>query len=449
MRAQSTPRYPRSRSRQRGQAFIFIAILLGMGLLALAIGATTSASNSIANQQTKDVELELARVKDALIGWSASRTPTGANPNARPGELPCPDTDNNGYAENDDDNNGIDEANCIAGAIGRVPWRTLGIPEPKDSAGETLWYAISGNFRVYRSAAPNIYTAPITSDTLGTLTVYRDSTANTITSQAVAVIFAPGPAVGTQDRSTTTTMSCTAPSGTYFRNQCASNYLEIFGGVNNATNTGTFIRGPSSSTFNDRLLVITSADLMPLVEQRVAREMRSLLQAYKAATATTPLYIGGVYPWADWGDGNSNDGENRGRFPCGNATPIDWNSPVPLSLSGATTPALPNWLANGCGTNGWPRVIYYTAGRSGLDILNVLCVACSGPTLNVNGSAGFEVVLLTPGAASTDPRGTWTNNPGDNIVGYFEDGQNSDNNNDSYVTPTSTAYDRDRIFTIP
>lgn len=447
MRAPSQPRCSWIQSRQRGQAFILIAILLGLGLLAVAVGATTSASNSIANRQVKDVELELARVKDALIGWSASRTPTGGNPNARPGDLPCPDTDNNGYAENDDNNDGVDEASCAAGAIGRVPWKTLGIPEPKDSAGETLWYAVSGNFRVYRSAAPNVYTTPITSDTLGTLTVHQDSTATTLTNQAVAVIFAPGPTVGTQDRSTTATMSCTAPSGTYFRNQCASNYLETLGGVNNAANNGPYIRGASSSTFNDRLLFITTADLMPLVEQRVAREMRSLLLAYKAATGTSILYIGGIYPWADYGDGDSNNGENRGRFPCGTASPINWGA-TPF-LGSTATPNLPNWLDNGCGTNGWARVIYYSAGRGGLDILNLACLFCTSPSLRVNGTAGFEVVLLTPGATSTNPRGTWTNSQGDTIVGYFEDAQNSDNDDDDYVIPTSTAYDRDRIFTIP
>jgi hypothetical protein len=386
---------------------------------------TSSTSVAIANKQADNTARTLARVKDALIGWSASRTPTVANPNARPGELPCPDTDNNGYAENDDNNDGVDEASCAAGAIGRVPWRTLGIPEPKDSAGETLWYAISGNFRIYRNAAPNIYTSPITSDTLGTITVHQDSTANTITSQAIAVIFAPGAAVGTQDRSTTATMSCTAPSGTYFRNQCASNYLEATGGGNNAQTGGPFIQAQPSSTFNDRLLVITNADLMPIVEQRVAREMRSLLESYQGTA--------GVYPWADISNGNSTVGYNRGRFPCGTTTlPDRWGNDDPL------TPTLPHWLRNGCGVNGWAAVIYYSAAQDRLQA--GLCTTCTSARLSVNGSPTTYLILLTPGAA-TGVR-TW-------VSGYFEDAENSGNNDDIYVTPTSTAYNRDRIYTVP
>ena len=86
-----------------------------------------------------------------------------------------------------------------------VPWKSLGIPKPTDSAGETLWYAIAGPFRNY-----SMTTAPITSDTLGNLTVYLGSSASTLTSQAIAVIFAPGAVLGTQDRSCTIGVNCTA-----------------------------------------------------------------------------------------------------------------------------------------------------------------------------------------------------------------------------------------------
>lgn len=416
---------------ERGQAMILTVVLIAVGVGAALLVMTSTVSVSIANKQAKHNEAVLARVKEALIGWSAARTRTATNPNARPGELPCPDTDNNGFAENDDDNDGVDEASCASGTIGRVPWKTLGIPEPKDSAGETLWYAVSGNFRVYRDTAPHAYTSPITSDTLGTLTIYHETTSNTITNEAIAVIFAPGVALGTQDRSTTTTMSCAAPSGTYFRHQCASNYLEIAGGVNNARINGPYIRAQASATFNDRLLVITNADLMPVVEQRVGREMRSLLDAYRAATL--------FYPWADSNDGNSDLGYNRGRFPCNPAgtLPVVWGSVTPA------TPTLPAWLTNGCGNNGWASVIYYAAGQGSLDVGCTTCETvppCLDLSLNLDVACGTSLVLLTPGAASGAR--TW-------VTGYFEDAENSDNNDDRYVTPTSRNYDRDRIFTTP
>ena len=297
---------PAPPSHQRGQALILTALLIIIGFGALLFNSTTLVSNSIANQQAQNVEIELAKVRDALIGWSASRQTVSA-PNARPGELPCPDIDNTG----------TDPGGCSAGAIGRVPWRSLGIPEPKDSAGETLWYAISGPFRYYH---PTNNPSPITSDTLGNLTVYQGNSATTLTSQAVAVIFAPGASLLAQNRDSTTP-ACTTTGTSIARNLCATNYLEATGGGNNAQTGGPFIQAQSSDTFNDRLLVITNADLMPVVEQRVAREMRSLLQGYKAATATSASYPGGVYPWADNFDGDSNDGENRHRFPCDNCEP--------------------------------------------------------------------------------------------------------------------------------
>lgn len=408
---------------------IFTALLFGMGLLALLIGATTSVSNSIANQQAKNVEIELAKVKDALIGWSASRMPPVGGADARPGELPCPDNDALGSV-----GYGFEDGSCVAGAIGRVPWKTLGIPEPKDSSGETLWYVIAGPFRNF-----NMSSAPITSDTLGNITVYHGSTATTLTSQAIAVVFAPGASLGAQNRDPSATALCATTGSTIARNLCAENYLETAGGINNATplanlpNPPLFIQAQPSSTFNDRLLVITNADLMPIVEQRVAREMKALLESYRATL--------GVYPWADFDNGDSDLGYNRSRFPCGVALPVIWGSViVPL------TPALPNWLTNGCGTNGWASVIYYAVGRIVLDPGDP-CLTCTAgyDQLRVYDTSGttyvwVNLVLLTPGAA-TGAR-TW-------VSGYFEDAENNDNDDDNYITPTSTAYNRDRIYTVP
>ena len=390
---------------QRGIALIVVLVLLGLLVGALAVGFTGDLALQNKNQQ--QTTEALARVKDALIGWSASRTPPNSTSNIRPGELPCPDIDNTG----------TDAGGCSAGAIGRVPWKSLGIPEPKDSAGETLWYAIAGPFRNH-----SMTTAPITSDTLGNLTVYAGSSASTLTSQAIAVIFAPGATLGAQNRDPSSTAFCATTGTPIGRNLCAANYLEATGGGNNAQTGGPFIEAQPSSTFNDRLLVITNADLMPIVEQRVAREIRALLQSYRSAA----LY----YPWADNdGDGISDPGNNRGHFPCNAALPVPWGV--------LSTPVLPNWLTNGCGVNGWASVIYYTAAQNRLPA--AVCTTCTAPSLTVNG-VPTDLVLLTPGAAAGAR--VW-------VSGYFEDAENNGNNDDNYITPTSTTYNRDRIYTVP
>ena len=254
---------PRS---QRGQAIIIIVLVLALGTGFLVY--SLAGPHALAAQKNAETDAALAQVKQALIGWSASRTPTPSSPTVRPGELPCPDMNDNGLD---------DDGSCSAGAIGRVPWQTLGIPRPLDGSGETIWYAIAGPFR-YRNVNPQ----PITSDTLGNLTVYQGSSATTLTSQAIAVLFATGPTLGTQTRGTTLA-PCSTTGTTIQQRNCATNYLESTGGGNNAQTGGPFIQAIVSGTFNDRVLAITNADLMPLVEQRVAREMMAILEQYRVA----------------------------------------------------------------------------------------------------------------------------------------------------------------------
>jgi hypothetical protein len=248
---------------------------------------------------------------------------------------------------------------------------------------------------------------PLTSDTLGELTV----TGLAPTANAIAIIFAPGAALGAQLRDNA-------------NQNIPANYLE---GENANANDPIFTTAINSSAFNDRVLALTNADFMPVVEQRVAREMIAILTSYKAAK--------GYYPWADDGTdpGKSVDGINRGRFPCDTARPDNW---------GSGTPTLPNWLKNGCKqiTPGWAGILYYTAAKGQL---HSGCTTCISSSLSVTGLTGNkELVLITPGATSANPRGVWP-------AAYFEDAENSDNINDTYVTPTSTAYNRDRLFSIP
>jgi hypothetical protein len=461
------------RSTQRGQLLLVMAVVI-----VIAFGAAyyaLSSPTSVGIERDKITTAALAQIKEALIGWSAARDPAIDGVNARPGELPCPDIN---------PLDGYEDGSCVAGALGRVPWKTLGIPEPKDGSGETLWYTIAGPFRNYNMSSP-----PITSDTQGDITVYQDapattlttpaSTAAVVTTRAVAVIFAPGAVLGTQNRSSTATMACAAPSGTYLRNLCASNYLETWSSVNNSAINGPFIQARSSNDFNDRLLFITNADLMPLVEQRVAREMISYLNQYRATT--------GVYPWADLGDGNSNgkvnnpspyNAYNRNRFPCGTALQYNWGR-----TTAPVTPALPNWLTNGCDLSGgsltgWISVVYYAVAQNRLQANGFRCTTCTASTLTVTNSTNSiatecttaapptcttkvlasgsaDVVLITPGG---DPTGStarfWSQTAWSTITGYFFDSNstvstdNGDNNDDSLRVPTSTANNRVRMYVV-
>jgi hypothetical protein len=418
------------RPSERGQALILILLLLGVGTSLLIYNAVSGVSLTAASNNT--TAFALAQAKAALIGYAASD-------NNLPGSLPCPDTDNDGSAQLF---SGSACPGYVAGSnvyIGRLPWRTLGLPDLRDSSGERLWYAVSTNFARNPTCMPN---CPLTSDTLGQLTVTGLAPA----SNAVAIIFAPGAALGSQLR-----------NGANQNN--AANYLED---ENASGDNSTFTTAAASSTFNDRLLALTNLDFMPAVERRVAREMMSILQNYKAAT--------GVYPWADLSDGNS-DGSgsnyyNRARFPCGTALPTNWGS--------GGTPSLPGWLTNGCSNpvTGWTSVIYYAVAKNRLEGSGSNCTTCSASMLTVtNSSNGIadlcltgvtpfvctptvvssgsaDLILITPGAATASPRGSWPSAVFTPITGYFEDAENSGNNNDDYVVPSSTNYDRDRIYIV-
>ncbi len=150
--------------RQRGFTLIVTAVLLSTGVSAMLV--STYRPVMLARESDQKTTTVLALAKSALIGYALRGGDCAPQPNCvpqnpqRPGEFPCPDTNHDGYGD----------GTCIAGRLGRIPWKTLGVPEPKDGAGETLWYALAGAFRSYNSGSLN--PNPINSDTRANLTMY-------------------------------------------------------------------------------------------------------------------------------------------------------------------------------------------------------------------------------------------------------------------------------------
>lgn len=421
---------------QRGQAALVIVMVVGIAATLLVYGMVNTTSAAL--RRDRDTAAVLAQAKQALIG----RAVVDQN---RPGSLPCPDIDDDGSLTLNVD---FFAGGVCASLIGRLPWRTLGLPDLRDDAGERLWYALSNLF------SDNSGTGPINSDTQGNRTVNLDSTVVTLTSQAVAVIFAPGTTLDGQNRDGSAVL-CPTTGTTIARNLCAANYLDATGGANNAAagGAGPFITAQRSDTFNDRLLVITTAELIPPVEQRVARELRTMLQNYKNNTGCCTNFggTGGCYPWADLSDGesdahppNAGSERNRGRIPFSIAAPYDWG----MNPCGTgALPGMPNWFVN----NNWHAVVYYSAGRNflGSPVTGDPCATCVSSTLTVDG-ASKEVVILMPGPfLGTPPRSPVGLGDSTYWQYYFEDAANQDFADDVYVTSTSTAHTRDRIVTIP
>ena len=374
---------PPARGRsQRGQAMLLVVMLLGMATALLVYGMVDT--NSLALRRDKDVAAAFAQAKQALIGRAVAD-------DTRPGSLPCPDTDNDGSAE-------LFVGNDCPSYIGRLPWKTLGLPDLRDDAGERLWYALAPAFRDDSSAGL------LDNDTKGSITVYQNSTSTLLTAQAVAVIFAPGPVVAGQIRDAANANN-------------PANYLDTTGGVNNTIAAGPFISAQASSTFNDRLLAVTTAHLMPVVEIRVAREMIALLDKYKQFSSCN------CYPWAANNfDDDSVTGRTQGMVPIEVALPEAWGS--------GTIPSVPSWMI---ASNEWGKKFYYAIAPSESQ-------DHTAGTITVNGaSKNLALIITGPAGASR---------PSTNLANYVDDAENRDGGT-IYISPSSTAYARDRIYTIP
>lgn len=311
---------------QRGAAFIVMMVILVLGVTAAMLGSFSSIALKI-SRENKSTDV-LAQAKEALISYAVTSD--------TPGSLPCPNTqngNNNGVADS------IVSGNCPH-YIGRLPWKTLGIPELRDSAGAPLWYALSKNFR-------NSSSNTINSDSSGTLSI----TGITPASNIAAIVFAPGASVNNQSRSETNSANCTTTNSTISENRCATNYLEgtnsnsslsaspntqyVTSDASTAT-AGTFtagvaytIKNVGSTNFtligatsntagltfiatgagvgtglasplnNDKLVFVSTENFIPHVEKRIAREIKQCLDDYAAQPSQTSSSERlNKYPWA-------------------------------------------------------------------------------------------------------------------------------------------------------
>ena len=429
---------------QRGAALLFAVLLVLLGTGIFMVSASQETVRSVLAERVLADNMKAA--KEALVAYAVSHP-------SRPGAFPCPDTTDDGLADPEYPSIGP----CASG-LGRLPWRTLGVGDIRDTSGERYWYALSENFREI---------VAINSDSHGDRQVLSRTASVSQTNEAVAVIFAPGAATGGQVRDATTT-ACATTGTAIPRTLCAANYLDATAAADNAapppavpTQPVTFIAADATDTFNDRLLAIVTSDVIPLVERRVASDLRRTLVQYREASrngiaAISPPHGCNCYPWADSDhNGTSDVGQNRGRIPL-TASPHNWGTtftvavPDPTKLY--TIPNLPTYFQ----ANNWHTVIHYTVGQKALQNFGeapTLCLSCiellpSAPdlkgTLSIDKNPGHAVVLITPGSAGANRPKGWTGNWGH----YIDDAGNRDGDN-RFVTPASKANDRDRLTTIP
>lgn len=253
---------------QRQRGYVLLSMVAVIGLLT-ATAATSIGETALVRQLSDKNKMVLAKAREALI----SRAASDAN---HPGSLPCPDAVTN-IPGNNIPNDGI--ADLLSGtacpsAIGRLPWRTLGLPDLRDADGERLWYLLAP---AYQDSTAKIIN-PSTGGQIAGYECTENAPASPVWPCAaprlvspapwVAVIFAPGKLLPGQNRDA----AHTADVLQFLESYNAAEPLKL--------------RTAAGGAHNDRLSGITADDLFAIVQRRVAREVQSALSIYHA-TATT------------------------------------------------------------------------------------------------------------------------------------------------------------------
>jgi hypothetical protein len=289
--------------RQQGIALMMIVALIAVGATFLLLQSLNAATWRADRYHVTQQALVMA--KDALVARAV------ADDN-RPGSLPCPDTDDDGIAEGTLAGGGTQ---CPS-YIGRLPWRTLDLPDPRDASGERLWYVLSSTHRDNPSAEP------INSNTVGQITLTGAQSAPNL----LAVLVAPGNPLIRAGTATIQDRSCTTACN-------PADFLDVSGGEDNADGDNTLVSAPEAETFNDRVLAIHADDVMPLVEKRAGRELAQKLREYYDAWDSTVNVspTKGFYPWPALFTDPENvqtgaDGNPHGLLPF-SADPLVWTSP--------------------------------------------------------------------------------------------------------------------------
>lgn len=328
MHTRRTSIFKRDRSKQRGAALMVMLVIMVLGALTFLVSALNKPGMQL--QRDDKTAEALAQAKNALIGYAASD-------DNRPGELPCPDVDDDGKLTMNVDYIG---SNCVS-PIGRLPWKTLGLPELRDGSGEHLWYAASKTFWAGGNATLN-------SDTPGNLTISGSTAAN----QVIAVIFAPGSVLPGKSRSATQTAACTTTTTTLPESQCATNYLEGSNANQNLPGTPNtnYQTAAASATFNDQLIFITRDQLFSLIEKRVGNEIKNVLNTYYAAWGGLPLAAPFADPSTSSFTGQVATHKGLLAVDYRSYVPV-WNAPPSISFSGNITGSMSCIRSNGAATN--------------------------------------------------------------------------------------------------
>lgn len=282
--------------KQKGMVLIIMALVLVLGAIAFLVSQLDGSGVKI--ERDKKTAAALSEAKSALLGFALGVNLSLAG--RRPGDLPCPDNYPLGNV-NEGTSGSLAGTTCNSNALGRLPWKTLGIADLRDGSGERLWYAVSTNYK--NNTRTNCTTTStvgcLNSDTNGTInlrnasgTIVNDATNS---SAAIAVVIAPGSPLQRQDNlvQNRSPINYNVASHYLDNNAIEDNSDFVNSGLNGFVN-GEIKNAAQQVIVNDKMIAISKQDLMPILEKRVANEVLRCMNAYAAAPVIGAI---GTYPW--------------------------------------------------------------------------------------------------------------------------------------------------------
>jgi hypothetical protein len=324
----------------------------------------------------------LGQARTALFGYALRAD------SHLPGQLPCPDTDNDGLSDN-----------CAGAgpvATGYLPWLELGLADLRDASGERLWYVLAREFD-------------------GSQIINSDSVSGSLSIDGIpgyaAIVFAPGKPIMNQARPP-------AAQGNVAR------FLE----ADNADNDNLYVT-QSAGEFNDQLLDITAASLIQATERRVTAMLRRELQDYYSQHNyyPNPAAQGGI---------DCDSSRNHGLIPLnissGCSGFADWGGSAEL----------PAWFS----AQGWNNLVWYAVAPA----CHPATMGCSGSGfLTASGSTApadnKQAIVLAAGPR----RGGQNPRPGNLITDLLDSTENTDGDDVFEHTPVGAASNDQLLVVAP
>lgn len=395
--------------RQRGAALLLFMLVIIVATATILVGGASRDRLAVLQQTDTRAKLEVAR--SALLDYAALRVDAGDGLAAA---LPCPDIDDGGGF---DDGEAHDTACGAAGVtvIGRLPWKTLGLPALKDAGSACLWYAVSGS---WKDAGPST-AEMINPDTNGSLQLFNVESGNVLAGaqpdeRPVAMVFAAMPPLQGQVRPAVAQGRQCAPGAS------VSDYLDddTLNGISNSTLFGAAdvvelfsVTASRDPAHNDRVATVSRADIADRLIGRgdYDADMRELgLAAASCIADYAANNPGGPddrrMPWPatvamgdyrfDAAYDDVDNGMISGRLAdATNDSNASTGNTIARVLSDCNTAAVPAWTAEMAARwSNWKDHFFYAVAPSFAP--NAAAPSSCTSCLTVNGAGQFAAVVI-------------------------------------------------------